>query len=93
MGGCVRGEADVIEGKGGCGRRDVSVIEEEGGCGRRGVRMIGEEGQWDRWSRGGCSLSRAAVTMRGVSRSGRTARASRCVTQARRRSGCDRRQR
>jgi hypothetical protein len=44
VGGCVRGEADVIEGKGGCGRRDVSVIEEEGGCGRRGVRMIGEEG-------------------------------------------------
>ena len=30
MGGCVRGEVDVIEERGGCGRG-------EGGCGRSGV--------------------------------------------------------
>ena len=35
----------------------------------------------------GCSLSRAAVTMRGVNRSGSTARGLRCVTKATRKVG------
>ena len=40
------------------------------------------EGRWVRSKERRCRLSRAAVTMQGVSRSGRTARASRCVTKA-----------